>query len=122
MNDDTEDTKKEESNVVQMFEDMQTAEHPDGGELYEHIYTNDLKNPMLPRLFHFLYDAVFNNKVGVMHAYNKKTEQVQTLIVGVEEGEDGGIICLPIAKILTAEEQDNYCAPDGRGNFIGLND
>lgn len=108
------------SNVVQMFEELQAAQHPDGKDLYEYIYTNDHANPMLPRLFHFLYDAVFNNKVGVMHAYNKATKQVQTLIIGVELDENGNPMCLPLAKILTAEEQENYLAPNGFGGFIGL--
>lgn len=108
-----------ESNVVQLFEDLKPAEHPDGLELTEYVYTNDLQNPMLPRMFHFLYDATFKNKIGVMHALNKETKKVHTIIVGVEITEDGMVACMPIAKVLTAEEQDQYCAPDGMGGFVG---
>lgn len=120
MSDDKEIPEETKSNVVQMFEELKPAEHPDGGDLYEYIYTNDPHNPMLPKLFHFIYDAVFNNKVGVMHALHGPSNQVHTLIVGVEFDADGNVMCLPIAKVLTSEEQDNYHAPDGLGNFLGI--
>ena len=115
------DTTDEQNNVVQMFEDIEFAEHPDGSPLFEHVYTNDPRNPMLPRLFHFLHDAMYKNKVGIMHAYNSKSKQVHTLIVGVEVRDDQ-VYTMPIAKILTAEEQENYHAPDGQGNWLGLDE
>lgn len=115
----TEENKDEKNNVVPLFKEIEPAEHPDGGELEEFIYTNDPNNPMLPRLFHFLYDTVFKNKLGVMHALNKETMKVSTLIVGVETAEDGTIMCLPMAKLLTAEEQELFCAPNGMGGFVG---
>lgn len=119
MSDDKDDKN---TNVIQMFEELVAAEHPDGKELSELIFTNDVKNPGLPRLFHFIYDAVFNNKVGVMHALNAETKMVETLIVGVDYDEEGNLMCLPIAKVLTDEQQGFYHAPDGYGNWIGYED
>lgn len=105
--------------TVPTLEEIPEAVHPDGEPLMEYVYTNDHKNPMLPQLFHFLYQATFDNKVGVMHALNRETKKVHTLIVGVETLPDGQIMCVPVAKLLTAEEQNLYCAPDGVGGYVG---
>lgn len=108
------------NDVVETVEgEFPVAEHPDGMEMQEYIYTNDPANPMIGRLFHFIYDAAFKNKLGVMHALNPETKKVHTLLVGVEQDGEGNIMCLPLAKILTAEEQDMYCAPDGVGGYVG---
>lgn len=123
-NEDTE-VKTEEAVVdavadaVVEVEEIPVAEHPDGNPIEVHIFTNDHKNPMLPQLFNFVYNAAFKNKLGVMHALNKETKKVHTLLIGVDYTPDGELVCLPMAKLLTAEEQELYFAPDGVGGFIG---
>jgi hypothetical protein len=92
------------------------ANAPEGMEMEEWVFTNDKTNPMVRQLFHLLYESAFKNKLGVMHAKLKDKDEVHTLIVGVEYT-DEGVITWPIAKILTEEQQSEYLAPDGNGNY-----
>lgn len=92
---------------------------PEGVEMEEWVFVNDKTNPGPRHLFHLLYESVFRNKLGVMHAYNTKDNKVHTVIVGVEVHPEKGVLTWPIAKLLTEEEQGNYKAPDGNGNWIG---
>lgn len=94
------------------------AEHPGGLEMFEYAFTNDKTNPQILKLFHLLHSAAFANKIGVMHAKHLDTDTVHTLIVGVENTDDG-IITWPIAKVLTEDEQGGYLAPDGNGGYLG---
>jgi hypothetical protein len=82
----------------------------------EWVFTNDKTNPMVRQLFHLLYTSVFKNKLGVMHAKLKDKDEVHTLIVGVEYTPEG-LVTWPIAKILTEDQQLEYLAPDGNGNY-----
>jgi hypothetical protein len=92
------------------------AEHPTGTEMEEWVFTNDKTNPMVRQLFHLLYQSAFSNKLGVMHAKLKDKDEVHTLIVGVEYTPEG-VVTWPIAKILTEDQQSEYLAPDGNGNY-----
>jgi hypothetical protein len=111
-----------DSNVIPLFPEVAPAEHPEGLELQEWVFTNDKTNPMLTHLFQLLHDSAYKNKLGIMHAKLKKDDVVHTLIVGVElipagKGE-AQVICWPIAKILTEAEQEEYMTPDGDGNWF----
>lgn len=93
------------------------AQHPDGKEMVEWVFTNDKTNPHIRQLFHLFMNSAFVNKVGLMHAKVKDENEIHTIIVGVEQTPDG-LATWPIAKVLTEEEQARYQAPDGEGNFI----
>lgn len=92
------------------------VESPDGGKLIEHIYTNDKTNPAPSMVFRMFHQAAFKNKLGVMHALDKETGKVATLLVGMEYTKEGTQMW-PLAKILTEGEYDRYLAPDGDGGY-----
>jgi hypothetical protein len=99
--------------------EVQEAIHPDGLEMQEWVFTNDKTNPAPRQLFHMLHDGAFKNRLGIMHCKVRDKDEIHTLIVGVEVNEQGAF-AFPIAKLLTQEEQGNYLAPDGNGNFVGI--
>lgn len=103
-----------------MIEDS-TIELPEMGtpevELVEYIFTNDKTNPFAKQILHLVYDAAFKNLIGVMQAKHKPTNMIHTLLVGLERSEDGGVNTYPLARILSQEEQSEYLAPDGHGNY-----
>lgn len=111
-----------DDNVVPLFPEIPEAEHPEGLELQEWVFTNDKTNPALPGLFRMLHESAYKNKLGVMHAKLKGEDKVHTLIVGVELVPHGRgeaeVVCWPIAKLLTEAEQEEYMTPDGNGNFF----
>lgn len=90
----------------------------EGVKMYEWVFTNEKDNPYPHRLLHAFYDGVFKNRVGVMTAKVKGTDQIHTLLVGVEVDEEGNVSCYPLAKILSADEHGQYLAPTGDGEFI----
>lgn len=94
------------------------AQNPSGIPMHEWIFTNDKTNPHVRQQFHMYMDATFANMIGLMHAKNSKTGEIHTLIVGVEQGEDG-VVTYPLARILLPEEQNLYLAPDGEGGYLG---
>lgn len=104
-------------NVVQMYPDLEEAQHPDGLEMTEWVFVNEKENPAPRHLFHLLYKSVFVNKLGIMNALNTADGRVYTLIVGVDEV-DGEVVTWPIAKLLTEYEQNLFKAPDGDGNYV----
>lgn len=94
------------------------ATHPAGLPMAEWVFTNDKTNPHIRQQFHMFMDATFANMIGLMHAKNSKTDEVHTLLVGVENSEEG-VVTYPLARILLPEEQNLYLAPDGNGGYIG---
>lgn len=113
-----ENTKSEIDQALEVMNgEVQEAKHPDGKEMTEWVFTNDKTNPHIRQLFHLLMNSAFFNKFGLMHALVKDTNEVHTIIVGVEETPEG-VATWPIAKILTEEEQGQYQAPDGHGSYI----
>lgn len=120
----TSDNKDFVDNVIELFPEgnVQESEHPAGIEMQEWCFTNDKTNPAIRQLFHVLHESVFKNKLGVMHAKFKGKPEVHTLIVGVEVLPTGEVLTFPLAKLLTADEQDSYMAPDGEGNYLGTED
>lgn len=111
---DTKDESVVESVLAQL--DVNEAEHPTGLEMVEWVFTNDKTNPAVRNLFHIFYQSVFKNKLGLMTALHEPSGKVQTLLVGVEIV-DGKTITWPLAKVLTEDEQSEYKAPDGLGNY-----
>lgn len=83
----------------------------------EWIFANK-ENPALFQLFHSLYHAVHQNKIGVAHCKNRADGSISTLIVGVEETEEGTQL-YPLARILNEGEMEHYLAPDGNGGYVG---
>lgn len=104
-------------NVADMFPEVKEAQHPDGLELDELVFVNEKENPAPRQLFHLLYESVFKNKLGIMNALNTADGRVYTLIVGVEQTEEG-VVTWPIAKLLTEYEQNLFKAPDGEGSYV----
>lgn len=98
--------------------EVHVSEHPAGIPMVEWVFTNDKTNPHVRQQFHLYMSATFQNSIGLMHAKNKDTDEIHTLIVGVENGDDG-IVTYPLARILLPEEQNLYLAPDGEGGYIG---
>lgn len=113
-----------ESNVIDLMErlvkgEQVAAEMPeDMDTMTEWTFTNDKTNPAVRQIFHILYQGVFSNTVGVMHALNTETDMVETLIVGLARNDDGSVATWPLAKIIPESEQGNYKAPDGNGNWV----
>lgn len=97
--------------------EVSTCVHPDGLEMDEWVFVNEKENLAPRQLFHMLYESVFKNKLGVMNALNTTDGKVYTLIVGVEQTKDG-VVTWPLAKLLTEQEQDQYKAPTGDGNYL----
>lgn len=92
---------------------------PDGKPLVEHVYTNDPANPYPSMIFRMVHEAAYKNLLGVMHALDKDTGKVVTLIVGMEPTKQGTHMW-PLAKILTEEEYAKYLAPDGDGGYSSV--
>ena len=116
------DNEEIKSNVVPLFPDaLPDTQDPEGHYMDEFTFSNDKQNPMLTQLFRMFYASVFKNKIGLMHAKVRGKDEVHTIMVGVEITPDG-IITWPLAKILTEQEQDMYIAPDGEGNYVGVDE
>lgn len=86
-------------------------------ELNEYIFTNDHTNPFAQQVLHLVYESVFKNLVGIMQAKHKPTDEIHTLLVGLEQDGNGGINTYPLARILMQHEQNEYLAPDGKGGY-----
>ena len=104
--------------IDELLAGVPEAEHPEGIELQEYVFTNDKSNPAGVTLFRMLHESAFRNKLGIMHALHKDTHKISTLVVGVEYDEKGDIICWPIARLLTEDEQGQYLTPDGKGGYV----
>lgn len=104
--------------INELLAEATPAEHPDGIELQEYVFTNDKSNPSPRHLFHLLHESAFKNKLGVMHALHKDSHKISTVIVGVDKDAEGNTICWPIARLLTEDEQGQYMTPDGQGGYV----
>lgn len=82
-----------------------------------HVFTNDKGNPFPFTQLELFYQCVQASKVGLMHAKNRETGVIETLLVGVEQGPDG-IIGYPLAKILDESDLNLYLPPDGMGGYL----
>ena len=64
------------------------------------------------------YQGAFDNTIGIMDSFNLTTEEVETILVGVQADENGKPVCFPLAKLLKAEEVPQYLSPDGKGGYF----
>lgn len=103
--------------IKDVQQEVPEVQHPDGIEMQEWVFTNDKTNPALRGLFRVLHMSAFQNKLGLMHALDPESNKVVTLIVGVDKDAEGNVICWPLAKVLTEEEQKVFKSPDGQGNY-----
>lgn len=85
-------------------------------------FTNQELSPHLDSLLAMYYEGIYNNTVGIMEAWNIKTNEPELILVGVEPDENGKPVCFPIAVVLRAEDVTNYLSPDGKGGYFDLAD
>lgn len=111
-------TDSKNDNIIQFPSQEELRERMKGVQVIEWVFTNDKENPYPQQILHAFYDGVFKNRVGVMHAKVRGSEDIHTLLVGVEVHDDGNVACYPLAKILAADEHDQYVAPDGNGGWL----
>lgn len=104
--------------LAELMPEVTEVSHPDGHEMQEWVFTNDKTNPAPRGLFRMLHMSAFQNKLGIMHALDPESHKVVTLIVGVDQDDTGSVICWPLAKVLTEDEQKVFKSPDGNGNYI----
>lgn len=101
----------EDMDIIPVVPDIGKAEHPNGIEMTEWIFTDDPKNPAPYMLFHAFYDGVFANKIGIMMGKDVDGNEA-TLIVGVEITDQGTAV-YPLARILETHEVSKYRGPEG---------
>lgn len=85
-------------------------------------FTNKESSPYLDDLLAMFYQGVYDNRLGIMEAYNLTTEEEEIVLVGVEADENGKPVCFPLCRLLRAEDVPNYLSPDGKGGFFDLLD
>lgn len=90
---------------------------PEATKFDLHVFTNDQSNPFAIKQLEMFYRCVLASKVGIMHAKNKETGAIETLLVGVENS-PSGIISYPLAKILDEGDLNTYLPPDGQGGYL----
>lgn len=93
-----------------------TKEEP-RNKFHLHVFTNDQGNPFPFTQLDLFYQCVQASKVGLMHAKNRETGVIESLLVGVEQGPNG-IISYPLAKILDENDLNLYLPPDGMGGYL----
>ena len=81
-------------------------------------FTNAGESPYLDSLLAMFYQGAFDNTIGIMDSFNLETEEVETILVGVQADENGKPVCFPLAKLLKAEEVPQYLSPDGKGGYF----
>lgn len=94
------------------------VEHPEHREVIEWLFTNDKTNPAAINIFRIFHQVTYANSLGVMHAKKKDSDEIVTLLVGVDIQDDGSIQTWPLAKVLTPEEQNSFVSPDGEGGWL----
>ncbi len=92
-----------------------SASEVKGPVLYK--FTNQAESGELDNLLAMFYQGVMHNDVGIMTAWNIEKGEEELILVGVSLDEDGKADCFPIAKCLTAQDVNNYLAPNGKGDY-----
>ena len=84
-------------------------------------FTND-KSPenmgLLQGLLKMVIHTCFTAKLAVMQAKNAETGDVEIILVGVDQNENG-VSCYPLFTPIKAEDVSKYLAPDGSGGWLG---
>lgn len=91
-------------------------------EIVVYKFTNKEESPYLDHLFAMFHSAAAVNRIGIMEAWNLKTEEEEIILVGLEFDEDGKPDCYPIARVLRAEDVGNYLMPNGKGGYFDPQD
>lgn len=81
-------------------------------------FTNQEESSYLDSLLVMFYQGVYDNQLGIMQAFNIQTEGEELILVGVAADENGKPVCFPIAKVLAAEDVQNYLSPNGKGGWF----
>lgn len=115
MTDENVDTSSLEGNEVNEQAPEQAQHSP---VLYK--FTNAESSPNLDDILAMFYRGCYNNIVGIMEAFNLETEEVETILVGVELDENSKPICFPLCKVLRAEDVTKYLSPNGKGGYFDM--
>lgn len=99
-----------------MTDAVETNEAAYSPVLYK--FTNATEAPHLDNLLAMFYQGSFDNKLGIMDSFNLDSEEVETILVGVDVDKDGKPVCYPLAKLLRAEDTSRYLSPDGIGGYF----
>lgn len=83
-------------------------------------FTNKAESPNLDNILAMFYHGVYDNRIGIMEAFNLDTEEEETILVGVELDENSKPICFPLCKVLRAEDVTRYLSPDGKGGYFDM--
>lgn len=101
---------------------MSKASRKKKEEVVEHVLnvlSNDPQKWKFDLLEMFLQGAIYN-QIGYMDALNKNTGVTERLLVGIEPNANGTFSTYPLARLLEADEINNYIAPDGKGGWDEL--
>lgn len=85
-------------------------------------FTNQESSPNLDNILAMFYQGVYDNRIGIMEAYNIETETEELILVGVELDENGKPICFPLCGVLRAEDIKNFLSPNGKGGYFDMLD
>lgn|SRR5690606_29999045 len=95
-------------------------ENQEGQEAVLFTFTNDKSERNLGELqglLKMVYHTVLTNRLGIMHAKNTETGEVEIVLVGITQNGDN-ISCYPMFAPLRAEDVAKYAAPDGKGGWL----
>lgn len=95
-------------------------ETPETKTLTLYKFTNQSNSQYLDQILEIFYRGVDSNTIGVMTAYNTKTEKEEVLLVGIQLDADNKPECFPLAKVLRNEEVLDYLAPNGKGGYYDM--
>lgn len=68
-------------------------------------------------LLQMFYDGAFLNQIGYMDAKHKTTGEIHRVLVGMQPNDKGSVDAFPIARLLEADEVQQYLAPDSKGGY-----
>lgn len=97
-------------------EQLEVAQETISPVLYK--FSNEAETPWLDSILAMFYQGAFDNRLGIMDSFNLDSEEVETILVGVEADENGKPMCYPLAKLIKAEHVTRYLSPDGKGGFF----
>lgn len=83
-------------------------------------FTNAESSPNLDNILAMFYQGVYDNRIGIMEAFNLETETEELILVGVELDENSKPICFPLCKVLRAEDVTKYLSPNGKGGYFDM--
>lgn len=100
--------------------DIQESAITDSKSPILYKFTNREESIYLDNLLAMFYEGVYENTLGIMEAWNVKTDNVELILVGVAVDENNKPVCYPIAKVLRAEDVTDFLSPDGKGGYFDL--